>query len=306
MSTYTELLAAIATQLTELDANRVVPAEGHKQAMLFAAQQTLRSLQLNANAADQFGVLVSGQFQGREALAIDVHGTRSGTWSAGFTDISPAPLTTVGIQAVLPRLTGTEALEIVSSSAADSAAGVGARTVEIYGNDADGQLQVQIVTLNGTTPVPLGATRWKAVNIMEVVTLGVDDSVPSGTIDVRTVSGATVIERIPAGINRSRSARFMVPTGYTGYIFEWDSGQSGSGAAVGQSILRTDTLITGAITPTVFHLRGPLVLPIGDSREQKVAFTVPAGATVKASAIATGSAIVDARFTIWLVANEVA
>lgn len=51
--------------------------------------------------------------------------------------------------------TTVQSLEILSANAADTALGIGARTVKVIGLNATGEEISEIVTMNGTTPVPL-------------------------------------------------------------------------------------------------------------------------------------------------------
>lgn len=113
------------------------------------------------------------------------------------------------------RLTSAVAMEVVSGSANDAAAGTGARTVELLmvdGNYAESRV---VVTLNGTTPVAISGT-YLACNRARVLTVG-SGGVNAGVIDVRTVSGSAVKRRIDSGASSSgRDADFIfaVPAGY--------------------------------------------------------------------------------------------
>lgn len=63
------------------------------------------------------------------------------------------------------------ATTIVSSSANDTAAGTGARTVLVTGLDASRNVITETVTMNGTTPVALTAEFFR-INKIEVMTAG--------------------------------------------------------------------------------------------------------------------------------------
>jgi hypothetical protein len=81
---------------------------------------------------------------------------------------------------------------IISSSASDSAAGVGVRTVKIYYIDATGATAgTETVTLNGTTSVPLVASTKCFIEKMEVLTWG-STGWNVGTITLRNDAVATV------------------------------------------------------------------------------------------------------------------
>ena len=122
--------------------------------------------------------------------------------------------------AAVADMTGTEALEIVSSSINDTAAGTAARTIKIWYIDAlAGDVEsTTTVTLNGTTPVALGAgIRAKNIQWMELRTAGSANH-NEGTITLRTAGAGTTWEQIPALQRRSFSARYMVPANAVAYV----------------------------------------------------------------------------------------
>jgi hypothetical protein len=67
--------------------------------------------------------------------------------------------------------TATRLLEVASASAADAAAGTGLRTLLVIGCDADGRLQEETITMNGTTSV-VGAKGFKTIYIAVGLTYG--------------------------------------------------------------------------------------------------------------------------------------
>lgn len=158
----------------------------------------------------------TGLYQGRVARNTTLIGRRT-TFVAGvLNDLGQFTLPSAA-GAQFGIMTATEALEIVSSSANDAAAGTGARTVKITYIDALGAETSTTVTMNGTTPVSLGAIRMLAVQYMEVVTNG-SGLTAAGNITLRTVTVGTQWEMILAAYNRSMSAQYMVPVGFTAYL----------------------------------------------------------------------------------------
>lgn len=105
------------------------------------------------------------------------------------------------------------AMEVVSSSAADAAAGTGARTLRVDGLDANYDEISQTVTLNGVTPVAL-PTPLLRVNSALIFSAG-SGEVNAGTIDVRRVSGGTIQSQVQIGYGISRQAIYTVPAGHT-------------------------------------------------------------------------------------------
>lgn len=142
-----------------------------------------------------------------------------------------------GLTTTLTPITGTglyqtpttaQSLEIVSSSANDTSAGSGARTVYVQGLDANFALQSVTATMNGTTPVALSGT-WFRVFRIYVVTSGTYGSVSAsshaGTITVRN-SGAGVSWGQLAldnsfAIGQSMIGAYTVPSGYTAYVYPY-------------------------------------------------------------------------------------
>lgn len=114
---------------------------------------------------------------------------------------------------IYPWMASATALEIVSTSIEDSATGTGARTVLIPGLD-DNYVEVsQLITLNGTTPVPI-PINLKRVNPIIMMGAG-SNEVNVGSIRIRRVVGGTVQAEIPIGVGIARQAIFTVPAAHT-------------------------------------------------------------------------------------------
>jgi hypothetical protein len=122
--------------------------------------------------------------------------------------------------------TAAAVLSVVSSNAADAAAGTGARKVTIEGLDADYNVQTVEITLNGTTPVASTETfiRVYRAFVSEAGSGGTN----TGAISISTSS--TVRAEISAGQGQTLMAVYTVPADYIGYIVGWSIG-SGSSAA---------------------------------------------------------------------------
>lgn len=104
--------------------------------------------------------------------------------------------------------TSSGVVSVVSSDAADTAAGTGLRKVLVVGLDNDFMEQQEEVTLSGTTPVAttLSFRRcWRLVG-SEVGTYG---GTNAGTITASIGGAACSI--IPAGFGQSREALYTVP-----------------------------------------------------------------------------------------------
>lgn len=125
----------------------------------------------------------------------------------GATTTCPIPDQTVG-----------EQLTVVSTSAADAAAGTGIQTLDVHGLDAAGNPQSEIVALNGVTPVNTTRTDWRFVQSIHAETVG-SGGVAAGTINIyRTGDAARIYNVILAGGNMSLNAARMIPAGKTFYL----------------------------------------------------------------------------------------
>jgi hypothetical protein len=143
-----------------------------------------------------------------------------GAFSASNLDIdaasSPEDLIPLGgSYAFLPTATS---LEILSNSVEDTAAGTGARTVMIVGLDSRLMQVVQVVTLNGLTPVAIPTQLWR-VNAMRLVASG-SASVNVGDVVVRTVAGAQLVSMMPIGYGRSQVGVYTLPATVQGMLLD--------------------------------------------------------------------------------------
>lgn len=127
-------------------------------------------------------------------------------------DVGTAAFDTIwAFSAKYVPLQSAVAFEIVSSSTDDTAAGTGARTVQMTLLDATLTEQTVTATLNGTTAVPITGTYF-ACNRSKVLTIGVNaGSSNVGNISVRTAGGGAVHAYIPAGTGQTQQAMIRVP-----------------------------------------------------------------------------------------------
>ena len=156
---------------------------------------------------EPFGLQVArGQIQGHTVVQVfgynpDLDTTEESVWPDGGT---------------VPHPTVASVLTIVSTDAADAAAGTGARTVYIEGVDGDYNVVSETVTLNGTTDVDTTA-EFLYVNKFYVATAG-SGGANAGTITAKV--STTLYDLIAIGYNNRTTAHYCVPAGYTGYMVE--------------------------------------------------------------------------------------
>lgn len=127
---------------------------------------------------------------------------------------------------ILRRFTETT-FTIVSTSASDASAGVGVRTMRVFGYKADFSQEYEDVTLNGTTPVNLTGT-YIEVYRAYVLTCGTT-RVNVGNIVISTTAG-TVHMTIQALHGQSQACYYIVPKGKKTQLIDLYLGVEKSGA----------------------------------------------------------------------------
>jgi len=123
--------------------------------------------------------------------------------------------------------TAISGLEILSSSANDTAAGTGARTVKITGIATNGTIGSKTVTLNGTTAVAVGGS-YCFITRIEVMTVG-SGLKNAGTLTLRDGTAKTVLT-LGAELVDTRSSFICCGTGafQRGVITNIQTGTSGT------------------------------------------------------------------------------
>jgi hypothetical protein len=112
-------------------------------------------------------------------------------------------------------------MTISSSSADDTSAGTGARTVYILGINGTGGFVSETVTLNGQTAVNT-VHEYDAIETMSVTSVG-SGGVNAGIIYAGTGTVTAGVPAVPysaigVGDNLSLVGHWTCPTGYTGYL----------------------------------------------------------------------------------------
>ncbi len=126
--------------------------------------------------------------------------------------------------------TAGQQFRIVSTSANDTAAGTGVKSVWFHGLDDTGTEVDFTIALNGLTPVNTIQTNLYRVNSFHAATIGTVDGTAAGDISLTNLAGTVTYAIIKAGNNSSHQAIFTIPAGKTGYLNHW---QCSSGAASG-------------------------------------------------------------------------
>lgn len=152
------------------------------------------------------------------ATVLNIQGINEDVDLAAAEDVVEAGGTYAG-QPVLPTQ-AAEALNVVSSSANDAAAGTGTRKIRVEGLNAAGAWTEETITMNGTTPVVTSST-WLRV----IRAYGVDagsGGTNAGAITVKhNTTTANVFAVIKAGRNQAANAVFTVPAGKVARLTSW-------------------------------------------------------------------------------------
>jgi len=241
---------------------------------------------------------------GKFVTQLRAFGFRSGiSAAAGGDDIWPG----TAILLPIPPDAG-EQMQVVSTSASDTAAGTGARIVMLHYIDAAGDPKEENITLNGVTPVLTVATNIRFVQELHVISAGTND-LTVGTITIsKAATPAQVYTQIQPATNQALNTARMVPAGKTLLI---DSFNVSGGAAAGGKSADIRLRITadhGTLLPRLFQFKDNfLAFNSGTSRRyDDNPLLAPSLAIVKCTAYATsGGADVQASWTGKLVDNPV-
>lgn len=168
-----------------------------------------------------------------------------------------------------------EPVRVSSSSANDTSAGSGARTIVLNGLDASGNFLAETVTLNGTTPV-VSVASFLRLNRAYVATSGNSNlNTNEGVITIgQNVTTANVFATIEAGVGESRVAAYTIPTGTTGLLTAFEASGIRSTASFtgsvavrirqpGQAPSLTEQIEISSSLTGRKTLRGGLYLPAG-------------------------------------------
>ena len=137
-------------------------------------------------------------------------------------------------------------MTVSSSSANDTSAGTGARTVVVQGLDSKYNEVTETVTMNGQTAVTM-TTALLRVNYAYVATAGSGNSAAGdiyiGTGTVTAGVPATTYDIIKFDYNNTTTGSYTVPAGYTAYVSQglFSTGQAGGSNQVEGRLLTRGT-----------------------------------------------------------------
>jgi hypothetical protein len=137
-------------------------------------------------------------------------------------------------------------MTVSSSSANDTSAGTGARTIVVQGLDANYNEVSETVTMNGQTAVTMTNALLR-VNYAYVLTAGSGNGAAGdiyiGTGTVTAGVPATVYDVIKFDYNVTTTGSYTIPAGYTGYVSQglFSAGQAGGSNQVQGRLLTRGT-----------------------------------------------------------------
>ena len=115
-------------------------------------------------------------------------------------------------------LGAAEQVTAISTDAADTSDGTGARTITVYGLDSSYNQISEVITLNGLTVSSPTTQSFLRLNRAVVTTSG-SGGVNAGTITIKHLTTTTnIFSVIPIGLNESTVLAYTIPLGFTGYL----------------------------------------------------------------------------------------
>ncbi len=129
------------------------------------------------------------------------------------------------------RLPTAVNLEVVSTSANDTVAGSGARSITIEGLDVNGNAISEDLNMNGTSSSSGTSNVFKRLNRAYVKECGTEFASNFGDISINEFGTSNVVSNILGlethntanyGIGQTQRGIFSIPAGYTGYITRID------------------------------------------------------------------------------------
>ena len=103
-------------------------------------------------------------------------------------------------------------------NAADTAAGLGARSIAVSGLDSNWNVATETIATAGGSASSATSTSFIRVNRAWVTDVGTYHGSNTGPIVVENSSGGTDLVQIGAGLGQTEIAVYTIPAGYTGWL----------------------------------------------------------------------------------------
>lgn len=243
-------------------------------------------------AFEPFDLQVSrGQIQGHRNVTI-----------FGFNpDVDTTQVTVWPLPTQVPFPSAALQMTVSSTSANDTSAGTGARTIVVQGLDANYNEITETVTLNGQTAVTMAASFFR-VNYAYVATAGSGGGAAGdiyiGTGVVTAGVPATVYDIIKFDYNNTTTGSYTIPAGYKGYLSQ---GLFSAGQTTGSSPVQGRLLTNGP--DGIHHTAAVTTVNNGVANYVfEYPLEIPEKTTIEATAIGTNNNnSVSSMFIILLV-----
>jgi len=210
-------------------------------------------------------------FGEREGMGVPTNGCdvwRGNDSGVGGDDLIPL-IDSAGIQ-----------ISVKSSSANDTSAGTGVRTIRLHYIKADGTEDSEDLVMNGTTGVTTTDTDIVHVQTLHALTVG-SNTVAAGNITAYATVGGDVYNLIALGGNMSMTMPRMVPAGHKLLVMGWDA-EISSNDRIAFRLRSTDD--EGVLIEGVFLFKDAAYMAKSNSGQLQALFTAPAFSIVKVSA----------------------
>jgi hypothetical protein len=230
----------------------------------------------------------------------------SSTFISGFNATVGTTYETVWSESsVYAYLTSAALIKISSDSINDTAAGTGARTITIYGLDANYNQISETVSLSGQTAVNTTNYYLRVFHLM-VNTAGsggaAAGNIYAGT-GVVTSGKPNIVYGVYTADGGATACIYTVPAGYTGYIFDFLCSSGVSAVANAYTNIGLYSRPLGGVFDNIIQGRcgngGAFTIPLN----YPTVFGEKTDIEVRASA--TSSANVTANFSIVLIQNNI-
>lgn len=143
------------------------------------------------------------------------------TWNKfGYNnDVDSAAQETIwSVGGLYQKMSAPDTLDVVSTSANDDSGGTGCTGVIIYGVDENWDTQIEVVTMDGLTPVTT-TNQWCGVNRVSIYAAGTGQT-NDGVITATKTTGGTTHAQMPAGEGTTQHAFLYVPRNHI-FLADW-------------------------------------------------------------------------------------
>ena len=191
-------------------------------------------------------------------------------------------------------LSAAASVEVVSADPTDTAAGAGAQTIVLRGQDAAGSDQTETLAMNGTTVVPSTKT-WLRVQRAWVETAGATET-NAGIITIRVASGGAILATIGAALGQTLIACYTVPLDKDGSVIRWYVTVGRVNVSTGYATVALQTRDVGS----AWRTREVQELSSGSPFEKRLGVTLKPGTDIRVRvlSVSAGNTLVSAQFDV--------